>query len=131
MRWIAAQIRYGLSSIGNAFIHLMKYGNVDYFDKSFQFLLLPRLLLLGSLVIVLAFCLIMQWTSIGIFSISILIVFILTLLLAMPLEFYSKATLRALIMLPQLFILMLIAGAGYRKASSNFLHTPHQVTSKS
>ena len=50
-RWIAAQIRYGMSSFGDALKHLILKGNVDYFDKSLQFLLLPRLILLGALVI--------------------------------------------------------------------------------
>ncbi|MFT5569928.1 MAG: cellulose synthase/poly-beta-1,6-N-acetylglucosamine synthase-like glycosyltransferase, partial [Cyclobacteriaceae bacterium] len=48
-RWIAAQIKYGIQAILPATKALVLHQNIDYFDKAFQFLLLPRLLLLGAL----------------------------------------------------------------------------------
>ena len=131
MRWIAAQIRYGVGSIRNAFYSLLRHGKIDYFNKAFQFLLLPRLLLLGGLFICLSLSPLLRLDNISIYLASMLVTFIGSLFVALPLKFYNRLTLRSLIKLPQLFVLMVIASGGYKKAATNFLHTPHQSATKS
>lgn len=125
-RWIAAQIRYGLGSFGNALIHLITRFNLDYFDKSLQFLLPPRLILLGvSTVLALVFTF-FQWIHWE-WVLSIWGAFILALAIAVPRQFYNRHTASALLHLPKTFWLMIKALAGFKKAKTNFLHTPHQT----
>ena len=125
-RWIAAQIRYGLKSFGNAFIHLITRFNMDYFDKSLQFLLPPRLILLGvSTLLALTFTT-FQWIHWE-WLLSIWVGFILALTIAIPRKFYTKQTAKAIAHLPKTFWLMIKALAGFKKAKTNFLHTPHQT----
>lgn len=124
-RWIAAQIRYGMSSFGESFIQLFKKGNFDYFDKSFQFLLPPRLILLGVLVILAALTTVLgaaSWT----YTVGLLALYVLALLLAVPGKYFNTNTLLACFTLPRTFFMMVYAISGYKKAKTNFLHTPHQ-----
>lgn len=124
-RWIAAQIRYGISSIGDAIIHLIKKGNINYFDKSLQFLLPPRLILLGTLSVTgLVSGIIggvMAW-----WSIVLLFTYVLSLMIATPRSFFNRHMFGACLKLPKTFWLMMVAFKGFRKAKTNFLHTPHQ-----
>jgi cellulose synthase/poly-beta-1,6-N-acetylglucosamine synthase-like glycosyltransferase len=53
-RWISAQYVYFTENLGNGLKQLIKYGNIDYFDKLVQFMLPPRIISLG-LTFVLAF----------------------------------------------------------------------------
>ncbi len=127
-RWIAAQIRYGMRSFGNALLHLITRGNVDYFDKSFQFLLPPRLIMLGLLFILTAITTTFQiegWT----WFLGALVVYSLALTIAIPAKFMNKNTLLAMMQLPKTFWLMIRAIAGYKKAKNNFLHTTKTVQS--
>ena len=125
-RWIAAQIRYGISSFGDALKQLITKGNRDYFDKSLQFLLLPRLILLGVLGLAVPVAsLVLGWSGL-IWSMSAAILYVLTLLFAMPASQRKATVFKAAIKLPKTFVLMIIALFGFKKAKNNFLHTPHQ-----
>ncbi|WP_421870844.1 glycosyltransferase [Marinoscillum sp.] len=124
-RWIAAQIRYGLSSFGDAVYHLITRGNLDYFDKSLQFLLPPRLILLGLLTVLAVLFTALQfpyweWTLGGWAAL------IAALLIATPSHLLNRKAAKACLHLPKTFWLMIKALAGFKKAKNNFLHTPHQ-----
>ncbi|MEQ8238837.1 MAG: hypothetical protein RIA69_06475, partial [Cyclobacteriaceae bacterium] len=125
-RWIAAQIRFGLASFTDATKVLMKERNWDYFDKSLQFLLPPRLILLGLLfgttVLTFFFFPDFAWYSAILFLVNIL-----ALLFAAPKKYRSIAALKACLSLPITFLLMVKAFLGFKKAKNNFLHTPHNI----
>lgn len=127
-RWIAAQIRYGMKSFGNALLHLLTRGNVDYFDKSLQFLLPPRLILLGLLFILTAITGIFQVTG-WIWFVGLLLGYCIALFVAIPVKFLNINTLKATMKLPKTFWLMIVAITGYKKAKNNFLHTPKTLQS--
>ncbi len=124
-RWIAAQIRYGIGSFGDAIIQLITRFNLDYFDKSLQFLMPPRLILLGFTT-VLALALLLIQHPYAIWMTGIWAAFLLALMLATPKKYWNKEMLKACLRLPKTFWLMLKALAGFKKAKTNFLHTPHQ-----
>lgn len=122
-RWIAAQIRYGFQSIVKSSWLLLTRGNVDVFDKSLQFLLLPRLILIGS---VFGFTFLSLFTP---FWISGLVLFGLNaaaILLSIPKAYFSRSMLDSALHLPQLFADMIFATLSFKKATNNFLHTPHK-----
>lgn len=124
-RWIAAQIRYGVNSFGDALFHLITKFNLDYFDKSLQFLLPPRLILLGVETI-LAFLLLVFQQEYAWWMLTSWSLLIAALALAIPKKYWSKNMLKACTKLPKTFWLMIKALAGFKKAKTNFLHTPHQ-----
>ena len=124
-RWIAAQIRYGVKSFGDALFQLITKLNVDCFDKSLQFLLPPRLILLGVITI-LAFSFAIFQHTLWITMVGIWISLIIALALATPKKYWNLSMLKACFRLPLTFWLMIKAFAGFKKAKTNFLHTPHQ-----
>ena len=124
-RWIAAQIRYGVNSFGDALFQLITKLNVDYFDKSLQFLLPPRLILLGVNTI-LAFALMAFQHSYWVPMAGIWASLNIALALAIPKKYWNAEMLKACLRLPKTFWLMIKAFAGFKKAKTNFLHTPHQ-----
>ena len=52
-RWMAAQWNFAKQNFGKAWVELIKNGNLDFFNKVIQFMLPPRLILLGILALML------------------------------------------------------------------------------
>lgn len=123
-RWIAAQMRYGLNSFKDACAQLIHEGNWDYFDKSFQFLLPPRLLLIGILVMV-SGILLLTHNLLWIGFVVNLAILAIALAIAIPGKFWSIKLLKSTLSLPKTFLLMLLAAMRFNKAKNNFLHTSH------
>ncbi|MFT7031786.1 MAG: cellulose synthase/poly-beta-1,6-N-acetylglucosamine synthase-like glycosyltransferase [Cyclobacteriaceae bacterium] len=123
-RWIAAQIRFGISSFSDGVTQLFKKGNIDYFDKVLQFVFLPRLILLGTLTL-LSLISIFLGQIVFFVVFSVLILNALSLILATPRKYLSMRTFRLIGSLPIMFFNMIIAIGGYKKAKNNFLHTSH------
>jgi len=132
-RWLSAQFvyfrRYALAGL----IHLIFKGNVDFFDKVYQMISPPRILLLGM---------------VGFFTIAYWIIHLLlpnslemaltqnhwsfvmgTVVLAfaigIPRKFYNKATLQAIMSLPKAFFIMFASLFKLKGANKKFIHTQH------
>jgi len=131
-RWIAAQLRYGFQYIGDAFSNLILKGNVDYFNKALQFVLLPRLILLGILGIFWTASLLPFVSAAWWLSYTLLLgAGSSVLLMGLTKQQWSVKTLGLALKLPWYFVLMVYASFGYKKAAKNFLHTSHFTTSNS
>ncbi|MBU3926254.1 MAG: glycosyltransferase [Bacteroidetes bacterium] len=134
-RWIAAQLDYFKSHFFDGLAELITKGNFDYFDKVLQMIQPPRILLTGVLFIVTVVIAAVQWLAPdsvsqffvpGIYAWLLLFIFtILALLFSIPKKFYNKRTYRALLRVPQGFILMVISLLKIKGASKKFLHTSH------
>ncbi len=136
-RWLSAQFIYFGQNIGSALIHLFTKGNVDYFDKVIQMGQLPRIILLGLIGLITGFygfvtLLLPVQYYIFYFSffqwVLMLALITLALLLSVPIKFYNKATLNALLTLPKGFILMFISMLKFKGANKKFIHTQHGQT---
>lgn len=123
-RWIAAQIRFGMGAFTDGLSQLVRHGNVDYFDKVLQFVFVPRLILLGTLVAFTLISIFVGQTAL-IISATALLSLLLALVLATPHKYFNFSTLKSLITLPLIFFSMVKAIGGYKKAATNFLHTSH------
>ncbi len=124
-RWIAAQIRFGIRSFRSGVARLITEGNIDYFDKVLQFLLLPRLILLGVLVISAVGAFFIHSTAFYILAVC-LFTAINALIIATPAQYLSIRFLQLIASLPGIFFSMIVAIGGYKKAANNFLHTAHK-----
>jgi cellulose synthase/poly-beta-1,6-N-acetylglucosamine synthase-like glycosyltransferase len=125
-RWMSAQFtymkKYALKGIWTSITTF----NLDYLDKSIQLILLPRLINLGMSII---FCLVWFTPSVlGNWFVIILVVQLFALLLATPIKYYNKNTLKALLNLPYGFLLMFLNFFKLRGANKKFIHTPHSVS---
>ena len=131
-RWLSAQFHYFRRDILKAIAALFTSGNADYFDKALQFILPPRILLLGALILLSAVFGLWNlfagnpalynwiWLTTGILYAG-------SLLLSVPRRFYNRRTWKALAGIPRGMLLMVRSLAGIKGANREFIHTEHQV----
>ena len=126
-RWMTSQVVY----FGRDFIpslwSFIRHGNINYFDKTLQFSLLPRVLLLGILGMISianiffhnpVFC----WLWFGSFMACAF-----SILISTPNHFYRKETIFALLYLPMAFVLMFSLLFKIHKKDKHFIHTEHDI----
>ena len=105
-----------------------------YLHKVFEWLLLPRLLLIALFALILACCIIDANTSLHFLVptwpwwASLSLLYASTLLVATPSSFYNATTLKALMKIPVLVISMLKALLGIKKNKAGFIHTPKEFS---
>jgi cellulose synthase/poly-beta-1,6-N-acetylglucosamine synthase-like glycosyltransferase len=128
-RWLAAQFFYLKRDIIPSFIDLFTKGNVEYFNKAFQFLLPPRILLLGTVTLINIFVLIFQIGNIRGW-VFVLILTYLVFLFSIPLSFYNSRTLKVIFDLPKGYFWMIISLLKSRNANREYIHTIHEDRKK-
>ena len=126
-RWMSAQVHYMQRYLGEGFRQLFK-GNIDFFDKVFQTLLLPRILLLGIMPVALVLSLVhipavppAYWCFIGIST-------YLAILLSVPVQYFNKRLGSVALALPAAFFSMFKLLFKLKGANKTFIHTPHGHT---
>ncbi len=124
-RWLSAQFHYFGKHFIPATKALFKEGNIDYFNKAFQYIQLPRVLVFGLLMVLsfLSFLINPLWLT-KVWYLATLFI-ILALLFATPRKFYTFTTLKALFSLPIGFLFMFFSLLRMRGANRNFIHTKH------
>lgn len=133
-RWLSVQFKYFRENILKGFVQLFKMGNMDYFDKLMQFMVLPRILALGITGIITFLHLLIHIfyadkpvTELGISWGAAFITTGMALLIALPGHMYNASTLKALWSLPKGFILTLRALIKVKGANKSFIHTEHGI----
>lgn len=124
-RWLSAQIHYFRQSFIDSVTDLFLKGNIDYFDKSIQFIQPPRILLLGTIFILGVLSLFAYPLEITIWWFFLLGVCVIAFLFAIPLKFYNQKTFIALLTLPKGYVLMLKSLLKIKGANKRFIHTQH------
>ncbi|MCT4589779.1 MAG: glycosyltransferase family 2 protein [Carboxylicivirga sp.] len=129
-RWLSAQMVYLQAGVKQLFTGRI---SANYLDKIIQFVLPPRVLAMGtSLLISLlaAGSLYFSNEFSGLFWLSLLVFLIngLSVAIATPGEFYSIKTLRALWALPKGYFLTMLALLKVKNANKQFLHTTHKFS---
>lgn len=122
-RWIATQY----DNFARSIKHLPKAleaGNLDLCNKIIQWIMLPRLILLGFIILI---ALIMLFINIFLaVKWWILLLFMgLALAIAIPDEMVNERMIKVLRKLPKLFILMVINLFRMKGAKKKFIHTEH------
>jgi cellulose synthase/poly-beta-1,6-N-acetylglucosamine synthase-like glycosyltransferase len=140
-RWLSAQLVYFRRFVWDGFIQLLARFNVDYFDKVYQMIMPPRILLLGGVTIITLavgfFSLINYvptWEFLAIDFMNWVYVWILTvvaMLLSIPSKLYTRKTLMAILSLPWAFWLMFRSLLKVRGANKSFIHTQHGIDANS
>ncbi|MBI1224918.1 MAG: glycosyltransferase [Bacteroidetes bacterium] len=123
-RWLAAQYRYGRRFAGAAAKALLTKGQVDFFNKTLQMALPPRLVLPG----VLAFGTVVSalfGQDVSLVWLALLVGNLTSFALAIPRSHWNADFFKALLQLPKTFAATLKALTLMPLASKQFLHTPH------
>ncbi|SFU46671.1 Glycosyltransferase, catalytic subunit of cellulose synthase and poly-beta-1,6-N-acetylglucosamine synthase [Pustulibacterium marinum] len=131
-RWLSAQFVYFRRYIMSGLKELFLRGNIDFFDKVYQMITPPRILLLGIVSLITGIYVMADIIFSSVFSYVPPVlwygVFTLTVLafaLAIPKKFYNKATLKAVITLPKAFFVMFLSLFKLKGANKKFIHTQH------
>ncbi|WP_299361831.1 glycosyltransferase family 2 protein [Winogradskyella sp.] len=132
-RWLATQFVYLKKYYKTGFRELFSNGNINFFDKVFQMIVPPRILLLGiTAITTLVYGLLDFGFNIETYVSSHLWLVNLTLLvvafvLALPRSFYNMATLKAMVSIPSAFLRMFYLLFNLKGANTKFIHTSHGV----
>ncbi len=127
-RWISAQLIYLKKYFIKGSLCLF-FGKTDYANKVAHYAMVPKVLLLGFLII----ATLLSWFApddllIGFTQWAILTsVYIIALVIAVPTNYYNINTAKALASLPKSFLLMFIALFKLKGANKKFIHTPHSA----
>lgn len=122
-RWLATQTKNLRISCGDLPYAIFS-GNWDYCDKIIQWMMPPRVMLLGLLVIIALAWTFFNWSTSIKWWVALLIL-LLTFCISIPKYLLNSKSQKALIMLPFLFILMVFNHFRIRGASKKFIHTEH------
>jgi cellulose synthase/poly-beta-1,6-N-acetylglucosamine synthase-like glycosyltransferase len=124
-RWLSAQFYYFGRDILPSLQLLITKGNIEYFNKAFQFILPPRILLLGVVILINLF---VQSIKIGNTAewFYLLVITGLIFLFSVPLKFYTFKTLKVIFDLPKGFFWMIVSLIKSRRANRKFIHTEHE-----
>jgi cellulose synthase/poly-beta-1,6-N-acetylglucosamine synthase-like glycosyltransferase len=124
-RWISAQFNFAKKNFFNAFTALFN-GNVDYFDKVLQFLLPPRLILLGAVFLSLIINFFID--TFIVWNVGLAIGYTAGLWMAIPSYLRKIIRIKDFAFVPISFWLMLKAIFRFKRANQVFIHTPHLNT---
>jgi cellulose synthase/poly-beta-1,6-N-acetylglucosamine synthase-like glycosyltransferase len=122
-RWIASQYNALINSIAD-FPGAVFSKNIDYADKIFQWMMLPRVILLGIICIISALLTIIDW-ELSLKWWGILFLLGLSFCMAIPDYLVDKRLTKAIIKIPWLFILMFLNLFRIKGADKKFIHTEH------
>lgn len=126
-RWIAAQLKYLKSNFVSGFVHLFK-GNIDYFNKVFQAMMLPRIILLGLLFILVPVTILLKNYQQAIVTLSLISALAIVFFISIPGWLKKQIGWREMLLLPKLFFKFLKSITKIGDANKKFIHTPHDTT---
>ena len=130
-RWLSAQLHYFSKDFLTSLKHLILKGNIDYFDKTIQFIQPPRIMLLGFLLVINIISIIFNSTPFIYVWLSVLAACVVAFILSIPIKFYNFTTYRALFKLPLAFFLMFLSLLKIKGANKKFIHTEHSTNKDS
>ncbi|GAA4346086.1 glycosyltransferase family 2 protein [Hymenobacter saemangeumensis] len=128
-RWVATQLEFLGKYFGEGLRQLGR-GNLDFFDKILQSMLLPRVLLLGVLGLLLGLSLLTEAGPGTGFWLALLLGAGAALLLALPARLYTRQVGRAVLHLPLALGAMVLALLQLKKAKASFMPTPHAASTQ-
>ncbi len=124
-RWLSSQIFYARTFIFKSIYELFAHSNFDFFNKILQFLLVPRILLLGLSFIITVLSLFFNFGFFFYSWLSIFLACVIAIALSVPKRFYNKQTYNAILSLPYGFLMMGLALFKIKRGHKRLSPTPH------
>jgi len=128
-RWLFSQYYYLRIAFVDALTGLITRGDFNFFNKVFQWIMFPRIIIIGLMCVVAPLFVLLELLVFQVFITPVWIilfsVFILTFVMAIPKKYYNRQTLSAIGYIPQGAFLMFKTFFSLKGANKNFIHTPH------
>lgn len=134
-RWLSAQLHYFRKDFLKALKDLILKGNLDYFEKTIQFIQPPRILLLGAVLIfspgfIGANYILESQSLYSYYWVLLVLACVLSFTFSVPRSFYTLKTVSALTRLPKGMFMMLRSLLKIKGANKTFIHTQHTSNSE-
>ncbi|RDV16686.1 glycosyltransferase [Pontibacter diazotrophicus] len=126
-RWIAAQVDLLKEHAGEGVLQLFKHGNIEFFNKILQTIIMPRTLLAGVLGVFFLLSFFIPYAPAPHFWGGLLVAYIAAMFLALPGRLYNRNLFAAMLRLPYALFCMCAALLKMNKTKSSFLPTPHKA----
>jgi len=129
-RWLSSQYIYFQKFFAKGLKMLFK-GKIDYFNLAVFYNLFPsRILMLGYIALAALTVTILNFgnTRSTLLWYTILVTYIISLLISIPLKFYNKRFFFSIVKLPLIFFHMILILFRLKGANSSFIHTEHTQT---
>jgi 1,2-diacylglycerol 3-beta-glucosyltransferase len=123
-RWIAAQWQFLKFYFWRGIRELLS-GQFASGFKVLQAVVLPKILLLGLLVVGLLIGLFTSTSALWQIPLLLLLVLIASLVISVPMYLWKRMSIRELLLIPVLLMSFVRAVLNMRKAFKRFMHTPH------
>ena len=130
-RWLATQFVYLKKNFFKGFKELIVNKNMNFFDKVWQLIIPPRVLLFGATVVLASLYLLLNYGANistyvpGYVWIINLVILTVAFIMALPVSFYRTNTLMAMLSLPNVFFRMFMLLFKLKGANKRFIHTAH------
>ena len=124
-RWISSQIFFARTFLFKSIYELFAHSNFDFFNKILQFLLVPRILLLGLSFLITIFSIFFNTEFFFYSWLSIFVVCVVSIGLSVPKRFYNRQTYIAILSLPYGFLMMALAVLRIKTGRKRLSPTPH------
>ncbi|AYL95164.1 glycosyltransferase [Mucilaginibacter celer] len=126
-RWLSAQLNYLKLYFADGFIQLFK-GNLDFFDKVLQTMLLPRIMIIGILPVLFVLSFLIRPVLSPLYWLSLAAAAYTAIFIAVPATYRTRKLLGAAGRLPLAFFMMARLFFKLKGANNTFIHTPHGET---
>lgn len=126
-RWISSQFHYMKKYLPKGLVELVKHRNVDYFNKSFQLAIPPRVLMILLITIGFGLSMVGNHSTFPLAWIVLLAAYLSVFIIAFPTKFLTLKTLQLVYVLPMAIIKMIFSMPSLFTANKKFIHTPHGV----
>lgn len=131
-RWLSAQFIYFRKYFFSGLIELLTKANIDFFDKVYQMISPPRVLLLGFVVLITSgYAIADFFGATAMLNVKPILWYIslgatlTAFFMAIPIKFYSLKTAHAIATLPKAFAIMFLSLFKLKGANKKFIHTQH------
>ena len=130
-RWLFSQYYYLRIAFLDALKSLITRGDINFFNKVFQWMMFPRIIIIGLMCVVAPLFILLEllFFQVSLTPTWIILfgVFVLTFVMAVPRKYYNLKTLHAILYIPQGVFLMFKNFFSLKGANKSFIHTPHGV----
>lgn len=127
--WIAAQFHYARLYFPVACFELLTRFKLDFFNKAFQMILPPRMVLPVALMVLSAVYYLLGFKDAALLAACFLLLNLLAYLIATPAYLMNMKLLSSMKVLPQAIWRLLPALLRLGEANKKFIHTPHSGAS--
>ncbi|MBI3520562.1 MAG: glycosyltransferase [Bacteroidetes bacterium] len=125
-RWISSQIHYMKKYVPSGIIRLVKNRDVDYFNKSIQLLIPPRMFMILIVLIGIGLSLFSKESMMLYNWIILCITYMMAFILAFPKKFIGRQLFQLGIAVPNALFHLVSSIPSMFHANKKFIHTPHE-----